>query len=348
MNQSAHCAERREWVYNRRYEPSKEYGWDIPADMIEASDGSCFVHERCPATLMYDGASQAEIHVDAIIVATHGVCSQTGPHREAACGVYFGDRHHLNKGFRVTSGVDRGQCVSELLAALEALRICADFASNGLEHGQPRSEPEADSDIKVGIKGEANTSKKRVRAEMDDEDSKVAGPTEAKRVKLDESENKIKVEEDHTDSTTPHNGTQGSPKKENQSPPHRPRAVIKTEPLDRDDCEGRTPLVDVPEDGDPVAPVPASSLGLNRIIVKTDSEYLVHRMTRYMFEDQMGRRNADGRPSRRDELLRELEQQTTALNAFGIEVLFWLVQPGENRLAAALAEQVLSEAGFAK
>ena len=72
-------------------------------------------------------------------------------------------------------------------------------------------------------------------------------------------------------------------------------------------------------------------------------------MTRYLYQYQMnGWTNLKGHPVRRRAMLRELDKLISTMKEFGVEVLFWLVNPYENENAAVLAENAFDDDTFAE
>ena len=77
---------------------------------------------------------------------------------------------------------------------------------------------------------------------------------------------------------------------------------------------------------------------LNKVIVKSDSEYVVKGMTGWIFKwNKNGYRTSKGSAVANAELYRAVERKVHQLNALDIEVMFWHVPRSRNEEADALA-----------
>lgn len=326
-----HEAERRDWAYNRRYEPEKEYGWEIPIESIESSVPRRFTHEQCPATLIWDGKSQS--HIDVIIVSTHGVCYDSDRLRSTACGVFFGEKHYLNTAFEIEAAGDCEQRSAELLAGIEALRRCVPVGKRGFSYPLSSSDPTAKPDrprIVESPVASLNRSK-RSRGQEGPDKPVLEDSNRQKRARLDEDgDGYIKKENEPPQLQRPHDSELEYEVKKDDEVLFPPPVKVKDEDGEKDTSSlSREPLH-------------PPKHKLRRIILKTDSPYLVHSMTRYLFQWQVnGWTNLEGNPVRREALLRELERLVVELNALDVEVVFWLVDPLDNVAASALANEVL-------
>lgn len=82
--------------------------------------------------------------------------------------------------------------------------------------------------------------------------------------------------------------------------------------------------------------------GLDRVIVKADSEYVVKGLTEWVRKwRHNGWRNARGRPLVNRDLFERILHQIDVLRGSGVEVMFWLVPWKDNWDADELAYRVL-------
>ena len=78
--------------------------------------------------------------------------------------------------------------------------------------------------------------------------------------------------------------------------------------------------------------------GLEQIVIKADSEYVVKGMTEWIFKWRTnGYRNAKGTTVMNAILFKQIEDKVTKLNDLGVEALFWHVSRSRNGEADALA-----------
>jgi ribonuclease HI len=84
--------------------------------------------------------------------------------------------------------------------------------------------------------------------------------------------------------------------------------------------------------------------GIKRVIIMSDSSYLVRGMTEYILEWKgNGWKTYNGGPVANQELFRQLDAEMTYLESCGIEVRFWLVGREHNRGADRLANEALNQ-----
>jgi ribonuclease HI len=320
---NTHSSERREWVESRRYDPTKEHGWIEPS-MLEDRQPRQFVHELCTSALIWDGVAQ--VHSDVIIVATQGMLwnhNRRNPGR-AACGIYFGKDNPFNKGYEVILTEDREARTAELVAAIEALRVCLQVVDSDFQY--PLRHPQEPDNIK-----NESPATRHLAGQKRQRDEEIIGyhADDLPDFKRQKSTRGSEQESGDTSDGIKHECLS-------------PRAgVTKSVPQYQDHS--------VIQNSMPGNPIPPKSQQIRHIIIKTDSEYLVHSMTRYLFQYQVnGWLNLQSHPVCRGDLLRELKALADELNARHVEVLFWLVDPDDNADATELAEGAIQEHSVAE
>ena len=101
----------------------------------------------------------------------------------------------------------------------------------------------------------------------------------------------------------------------------------------------------VEEIHDPLAFLDDEPYDLNKVVVKSDSEYVVKGMTEWLPKwKKNGYRNARGKPVSNAKLFKKIDAQIDLLDELGVRCLFWLVPRGENQEADRLANRALDEA----
>lgn len=81
---------------------------------------------------------------------------------------------------------------------------------------------------------------------------------------------------------------------------------------------------------------------LRRVVIKSDSSYLVNAMTDWINKwKQNGFRNCRGLPVTNAGLFRQIDEEIETLNGMDVEVQFWHVLRGQNEMADCLANAAL-------
>lgn len=85
---------------------------------------------------------------------------------------------------------------------------------------------------------------------------------------------------------------------------------------------------------------------LRRVVIKTDSSYLVKGITNYIYDWRLnGFTNIHGRPVKNKYLFLQIDRAITVLNRMQTAVQFWYVPRGQNQDADRLANEALNDVG---
>ena len=97
---------------------------------------------------------------------------------------------------------------------------------------------------------------------------------------------------------------------------------------------------------DPLEIVDDEPYSLKKVVLKSDSEYVVKGITKWLPKwKKNGFRTARGSSVVNAKLFKDIDAQIDLLDELGVRCLFWLVPRGENQEADRLANRALDEAG---
>ncbi|KAL3599774.1 hypothetical protein FPOAC2_04002 [Fusarium poae] len=121
----------REWVQNRKFEPSSRYRDSIDLDLIQVTnDDEDWTYVACENALPCNDCDCIAPHVDSIFIAVNGACRGNGhANAKAAVGVFFGRRSTYNQSVLLDQSHVTNQ-IAELKAGILALEQAKEIADS--------------------------------------------------------------------------------------------------------------------------------------------------------------------------------------------------------------------------
>ncbi|EGU89335.1 hypothetical protein HZS61_003239 [Fusarium oxysporum f. sp. conglutinans] len=123
-----HQPDDREWVQDRKFEPSSRYRDGIDLDLIQVTnDDEDWTYVACEDGRPCSDCDCIAPHVDSIFIAVDGACRGNGQaNAKAAVGVFFGRRSTYNQSVLLTEPHVTNQ-IAELSAGILALKQAKDI-----------------------------------------------------------------------------------------------------------------------------------------------------------------------------------------------------------------------------
>ncbi|KAL5610509.1 hypothetical protein FOBRF1_006626 [Fusarium oxysporum] len=132
-----HQPDDRDWVQDRKFEPSSRYRDGIDLDLIEVTnDDEDWTYVACEDALPCSDCDCIAPHVDSIFIAVDGACRGNGQaNAKAAVGVFFGRRSTYNQSVLLNQSYVTNQ-IAELKAGILALEQAKEIIrENALYYG---------------------------------------------------------------------------------------------------------------------------------------------------------------------------------------------------------------------